>query len=79
MYKRRLTAEGNPIDEGEKHDVGPETQDHPLVSKHGKDLENGTYCGSCYGSEDEEGDCCNTCDEVRPQTEEPKGAFVEAS
>ena len=22
-------------------------------------------CGSCYGAEDQPGDCCNTCDEVR--------------
>ena len=22
------------------------------------------YCGSCYGAEEKEGDCCNTCDEV---------------
>ncbi|PNW73965.1 hypothetical protein CHLRE_13g579850v5 [Chlamydomonas reinhardtii] len=22
-------------------------------------------CGSCYGAEDKQGDCCNTCDEVR--------------
>uniref|UniRef100_A0A7S0LUE1 Endoplasmic reticulum vesicle transporter C-terminal domain-containing protein n=1 Tax=Cryptomonas curvata TaxID=233186 RepID=A0A7S0LUE1_9CRYP len=24
-----------------------------------------TECGSCYGAEDQPGDCCNTCDEVR--------------
>eukprot|EP01013_Petalomonas_cantuscygni_P039105 TRINITY_DN70430_c0_g1_i1.p2 TRINITY_DN70430_c0_g1~~TRINITY_DN70430_c0_g1_i1.p2 ORF type:complete len:411 (+),score=106.76 TRINITY_DN70430_c0_g1_i1:78-1310(+) len=23
------------------------------------------YCGSCYGAEDQEGHCCNTCDQVR--------------
>lgn len=23
------------------------------------------YCGSCYGSEEKPGDCCNTCDDVR--------------
>ena len=22
------------------------------------------YCGSCYGSEEKEGDCCNTCDQL---------------
>jgi len=22
------------------------------------------YCGSCYGAQEKEGDCCNTCDEV---------------
>jgi endoplasmic reticulum-Golgi intermediate compartment protein 3 len=27
---------------------------------------NGTaYCGSCYGAEQEDHPCCNTCDEVR--------------
>jgi hypothetical protein len=27
---------------------------------------NGTvYCGSCYGAEQEDHPCCNTCDEVQ--------------
>ena len=27
---------------------------------------NGTaYCGSCYGAQQDEHQCCNTCDEVR--------------
>lgn len=61
MYKRRLDSSGNVINpEGEKHEVGPQ-QDPELESKH-----NGTYCGSCYGA-GSEGECCNSCEEVRPQ------------
>lgn len=26
---------------------------------------NGTYCGSCYGAQQDDHECCNTCDEVR--------------
>eukprot|EP00198_Chlamydomonas_reinhardtii_P004228 XP_001693564.1 predicted protein [Chlamydomonas reinhardtii] len=32
-------------------------------SRNATALANG--CGSCYGAEDKQGDCCNTCDEVR--------------
>ena len=63
VYKKRLQADGTPIDEGIKHTIGPENLD--LMSKDNVD-ENGTACGSCYGAQTATQPCCNTCDEVRP-------------
>ena len=61
MYKKRLRADGTPIDEGTKHDIGPENIDEASnVMK----TENGTLCGSCYGAQTANQQCCNTCDEV---------------
>lgn len=66
VYKRRLSPTGEALDSGTKHTVGP------LPGK-----PNGTdaaavapteaakpACGSCYGA-GVEGQCCNTCTEVR--------------
>ena len=61
VYKKRLQADGTPIDEGTKHSIGPENID--LMSKDKVD-ENGTACGSCYGAQTATQQCCNTCDEV---------------
>ena len=61
VYKKRLRADGSPIDEGTKHDIGPETlAEASDVMK----TENGTICGSCYGAQTAAQQCCNTCDEV---------------
>ncbi|KAJ1411368.1 Endoplasmic reticulum vesicle transporter, C-terminal [Sesbania bispinosa] len=36
------------------------------LQRHGGRLEhNETYCGSCYGSESSDDECCNSCEEVR--------------
>lgn len=61
VYKKRLQADGTPIDEGIKHTIGPENID--LISKDNVN-ENGTACGSCYGAQTSTQQCCNTCDEV---------------
>lgn len=61
VYKKRLQADGTPIDEGTKHTIGPENLD--LMSRDNID-ENGTVCGSCYGAQTTAQPCCNTCDEV---------------
>ncbi len=61
VYKKRLQADGTPIDEGTKHSIGPENID--LMSKDKVD-ENGTVCGSCYGAQTATQPCCNNCDEV---------------
>lgn len=63
VYKKRLQADGTPIDEGTKHTIGPENLD--LMSSNKVD-ENGTVCGSCYGAQTTAQPCCNTCDEVTP-------------
>jgi hypothetical protein len=63
VYKKRLGVDGHPLNEGKKHAVGPSK-----VALKAKELAEGgtneTYCGPCYGAEKEEGQCCNTCQEV---------------
>jgi hypothetical protein len=62
VYKRRLDKSGKAIDEGEKHEVGPQLDDE-LETKN-----NGSYCGSCYGA-GSQGECCNSCEEVSTLSE----------
>lgn len=57
VYKQRLDAKGKPIKEAQKLDVKATKRETPPV-----DL--ATTCGTCYGAEDQAGQCCNTCDEV---------------
>jgi hypothetical protein len=63
VYKQRLSEAGMPIYNVEKHDVGATVPSNATNST----------CGSCYGSEDAEFKCCNTCDDVggRGQAQRP--------
>ena len=57
IFKKRLGADGKPINHiGDKHKVGPEIRD--------PDANETVGCGSCYGAQSPEQECCNTCDEV---------------
>ena len=57
IFKKRLGADGKPINHiGDKHKVGPEIRD--------PDANETLGCGSCYGAQSPEQECCNTCDEV---------------
>ena len=58
VYKKRLDSNGAPLDEGEKHEIGPHTVNQDSYK-------NGSFCGSCYGA-GMEGECCDTCEEVHP-------------
>lgn len=61
ISKRRLSAAGTPLDEPEKHTIGPQSKSKDLSTMHA----NGTVCGDCYGAQNYVGQCCNSCDEVR--------------
>ncbi|KAL3830447.1 hypothetical protein ACJIZ3_019249 [Penstemon smallii] len=64
IIKKRIDAHGNVI-ETRPDTIGAHKIDRPL-QRHGGRLEhNETYCGSCYGAEVADDDCCNTCEEVR--------------
>ncbi|KAH7677458.1 COPII vesicle protein [Dioscorea alata] len=64
IIKRRLDHFGNVI-ESKKDGVGAPKIERPL-QKHGGRLDhNEAYCGSCYGAEASDDDCCNSCEEVR--------------
>ncbi|KAI0495483.1 hypothetical protein KFK09_021784 [Dendrobium nobile] len=64
IIKRRIDAHGNVI-EVRQDGIGAPKIEKPL-QRHGGRLEhNETYCGSCYGAEASDDDCCNSCEEVR--------------
>ena len=61
---------------GTKHEVGPQSSPVPAAAVQGGTegaVDAGSpdptkapgYCGSCYGAQSKEGQCCNTCAEVR--------------
>ncbi|XP_006650004.1 endoplasmic reticulum-Golgi intermediate compartment protein 3-like [Oryza brachyantha] len=64
IIKKRIDNLGNVI-ESRKDGVGAPKIERPL-QKHGGRLDhNEVYCGSCYGSEESDDQCCNSCEEVR--------------
>ncbi|XP_051139244.1 uncharacterized protein LOC127257024 [Andrographis paniculata] len=64
LIKKRIDANGNVI-ETRQDTIGTPKIERPL-QRHGGRLEkNETYCGSCYGAEAADDDCCNSCEEVR--------------
>uniref|UniRef100_A0A2P2M8F8 Endoplasmic reticulum-Golgi intermediate compartment protein n=1 Tax=Rhizophora mucronata TaxID=61149 RepID=A0A2P2M8F8_RHIMU len=64
IIKRRLDSHGNVI-EARQDGIGAPKIENPL-QRHGGRLEhNETYCGSCYGAEASDEDCCNSCEDVR--------------
>ena len=74
VYKQRLSAEGNVVGIIEKEEdiSSNKTQIKSLADAHAQDgavekaaLSKAAECGSCYGAEENPGDCCNTCDQVR--------------
>ncbi|XP_074588401.1 uncharacterized protein LOC141844265 [Curcuma longa] len=64
IIKKRLDSHGNVIGSRQGR-IGSPQIEKPL-QRHGGRLEhNETYCGSCYGAETSDEDCCNSCEEVR--------------
>ncbi|GAB2290615.1 hypothetical protein Dimus_024897 [Dionaea muscipula] len=64
IIKKRLDSLGNVI-ETRQDGIGAPKIERPL-QRHGGRLEhNETYCGSCYGAEVSDDDCCNSCEDVR--------------
>eukprot|EP01018_Ginkgo_biloba_P033910 Gb_08844 [translate_table: standard] len=64
IIKKRIDSSGNVI-ETRSDGIGSPKIENPL-QRHGGRLEhNETYCGSCFGAETSDEDCCNSCEEVR--------------
>nr|GMD02764.1 endoplasmic reticulum-Golgi intermediate compartment protein 3-like [Ipomoea batatas] len=64
IFKKRIDSHGNVI-EVKQEGIGAPKVEKPL-QKHGGRLEhNETYCGTCFGAEMSDDDCCNSCEEVR--------------
>lgn len=71
VFKRRLDANGDPKDVGVKAKHG-----HEEIELHNDTQED--LCLSCYGAEENPGDCCNTCDQVRDAYRRKGWAFTNA-
>jgi endoplasmic reticulum-Golgi intermediate compartment protein 3 len=66
VFRQRLSSRGRKVQAPEQHTVGPKNgtlPDHLRPDVQAQIPEN--YCGSCYGAEAQEGECCNTCESVR--------------
>ncbi|KAG8368684.1 hypothetical protein BUALT_Bualt15G0071300 [Buddleja alternifolia] len=64
IFKKRIDSHGNVI-ETRQDGIGAPKIERPL-QRHGGRLEhNETYCGSCFGAETSDDECCNSCEEVR--------------
>lgn len=64
IIKKRIDQLGNVI-ESRKDGVGSQKIERPLQNHGGRLDHNEAYCGSCYGSEESDNQCCNSCEEVR--------------
>ncbi|KVI07262.1 Endoplasmic reticulum vesicle transporter, C-terminal [Cynara cardunculus var. scolymus] len=64
IYKKRMDFNGNVI-ESRRDRIGAPKLDTPLQRHGGKLEHNETYCGSCYGAEASDEECCNSCEDVR--------------
>ncbi|KAJ6806403.1 endoplasmic reticulum-Golgi intermediate compartment protein 3-like [Iris pallida] len=64
IIKKRLDLLGNVID-SRQGGIGVPKIERPLQRHGGRLDHNETYCGSCYGAEMSDHDCCNSCEEVR--------------
>lgn len=64
IIKKRLDHHGNVID-SRADGIGAPKIERPLQRHGGRLDHNETYCGSCYGAEASDDDCCNSCEEVR--------------
>jgi hypothetical protein len=64
IFKQRIDAHGNVI--ATRQDaVGGMKMEKPLQHHGGRLEHNETYCGSCYGAQESDDQCCNTCEDVR--------------
>ncbi|KAF2309008.1 hypothetical protein GH714_000069 [Hevea brasiliensis] len=64
ISKKRINVHGDVI-EVRRDGIGAPKIEKPL-QRHGGRLEHGeAYCGSCYGAEMSDDDCCNSCEQVR--------------
>mmetsp|Transcript_19554 Transcript_19554/g.27284 ORF Transcript_19554/g.27284 Transcript_19554/m.27284 type:complete len:383 (-) Transcript_19554:58-1206(-) len=72
IFKKRLQADGTPVAAGAtKEDLTKEASPsvEPLPDN---------YCGSCYGAESYQGQCCNNCDQVQEAYRKKGWAFSDA-
>lgn len=77
IYKRRIDLQGNPLEKPEKEkDLGDSSQD---IVKAITTITDPNRCESCYGAENEDQKCCNTCEEIQEAYRKKGWAFQEAN
>ncbi|KAG5040580.1 hypothetical protein AAZX31_05G109000 [Glycine max] len=64
IVKKRIDANGNVIEE-RKDGIGAPKIERPLQKHGGRLGHDEKYCGSCFGAEESDEHCCNSCEEVR--------------
>ncbi|KAK7400306.1 hypothetical protein VNO78_11511 [Psophocarpus tetragonolobus] len=64
IVKKRIDANGNVIEE-RKDGIGAPKIERPLQRHGGRLGHDEKYCGSCFGAEESDDNCCNSCEEVR--------------
>lgn len=65
MYKQRLSPSGDPVSQAERHLLKKSGVQAAASNSSSNSSSNATAaCGTCYGAEDADHPCCNTCDEV---------------
>ncbi|MBA0815722.1 hypothetical protein Gohar_000475 [Gossypium harknessii] len=64
IIKKRINTNGDVI-ESKPDGIGAPKIEKPLQRHGGRLEQNETYCGSCFGAEQSDDDCCNSCEEVR--------------
>uniref|UniRef100_A0A5B6ZN21 Putative endoplasmic reticulum-Golgi intermediate compartment protein 3 n=1 Tax=Davidia involucrata TaxID=16924 RepID=A0A5B6ZN21_DAVIN len=64
IFKKRIDSHGNVI-EVRQDGIGAPKIEKPLQRHGGRLEQDEKYCGSCYGAETADDDCCNSCEEVR--------------
>lgn len=65
LVKRRLLLSGRPIGQDViKAEANKKQKEDEENRKHVKTDLGDNYCGPCYGAHEEDGDCCDTCDDV---------------
>jgi hypothetical protein len=65
IFKKRLDPSGKVIETPKADTINSPKIGKPLQRHGGRLAENETYCGSCFGAEMSDDQCCNSCEEVR--------------
>jgi endoplasmic reticulum-Golgi intermediate compartment protein 3 len=65
LSRQRLDLRGKALSIAEQHKVGAIDDHLPEHLHPAKPELPAGYCGSCFGAAATEGQCCNTCEEVR--------------
>lgn len=64
IVKKRLNRQGKALGREELEQVNKHSAKQDEIEKIKKEPLPDNYCGSCFGAQEEDGQCCNTCDDL---------------